>query len=406
MLRKEETLPAAIDRCVNSLLAKWKKDPSSRPAPREKGQDAKSQAWAICSAAHKKSVAASLELMLEGGNGPTLIGGAATNRPYIPHLKPTEVIDGEDGEKRLRVHLANSGHFNHPTGPFTLNRAVFSLMITNHQNNVLGQDAAYDCRHRPDDGAYGWFERLMLGDEIGKGGKEFWGLVKPTEVGLKRIESGEYKYSSMEFHRNFQRDDVVLDLEDITDDVCLVDLERETSTNEDVVEDDMPDKEMEKVTLELKEAKEKLAQLEADRETVEEKRKAAEQRALEQERLAKEATDRAVALQQAAVESEITATIELAKVHRDSDGNALPRQFIEWVSSFLKFGDVGSEEDGIVRLEEGTDIPGSVRKYCIAAVRSLVLSMPGMVPAERQTHSGPGGGEDDDFDYAAEWEED
>jgi len=207
-------MPAAVDRCVRSLLDKWGKDPSSRPAPKEKGQDAESQAWAICNAAHKKSVANSLELMLDGGRGPTLIGAAATNRPYIPRLKPTRIID-EDGDKKLLVHLANSGHFNHPAGPFTLNRAVFSLMIQNMRNNTLGQDVAYDCRHRPNDRVFGWFEDLMLGDQIGEGDKEFWGVVKPTPVGLERIESGEYRYSSMEFHRNFERDDVTLDLEDV-----------------------------------------------------------------------------------------------------------------------------------------------------------------------------------------------
>lgn len=384
---------------MNSLLAEWKSDPSKRPPPRKKGQDAKGQAHALCTAAYNKSVANSLSLMLEGGNGTTFIGAAATNRPYIPHLKPTKVIDQEDGEKMLLVHLANSGHFNHPTGAFTLNRVVFSLMIQNHKSNVLGQDSAYDCRHRPDDGAYGWFEDLLLGDQVDEGEKEFWGLVKPTPVGLERIESGEYRYSSMEFHRNFERDDVVLNLEDVTDeDLCLID-----PGAEEEAEEDMGKENDEKVTLELEAAKAELAKLEAEREA---EKKAAEEKILEAEKLALEAEQRALKLQQEAIDSEATAVVELAKAHRDEDGNALPRQFLEWASKFLKFEDIG-EDKGIVQLEEETEVPNEVQRYCIAAVRSLVLSMPGVVPAKQKSQSGEEepNDDEDDFDFDGLWEE-
>lgn len=388
-------MPATIDKCVSALLAKWKSDPSSRPARKDKDQDAKAQAYALCTAATKKSIAASLALMLEGGSGPTLIGAAATNRPFIPHLKPTEIIE-QDGEKRLLVHLANSGHFNHPSGPFTLNRAVFSLMTTNHRNNVLGQDSAYDCRHRPDDGAYGWFEELYLGDEIDKDSKQFWGLVKPTEIGLKKIEGGEYRYSSMEFHRNYERDDVTLDLEQSSEDFCLVDLELETE--DDVMEEDMAGEN--EVTLEQLEQ----AQKEAD----ELKKQQDKDKALllEREKQLEEATKLAVALQKKAVESEVAAVVELAKNHRDSEGNGLPRPLIEWVGTFLKFEDVG-EDDRVVKLEEGAEVPSAVQAYCIGAVKSLLLSMPGVVPAKRQSSSGSDSSDSDkdDFDYEAMWEE-
>ncbi len=396
-------MPAAVDRCVRSLLSKWNDDPSSRPAPREKGQSAKDQAWAICSAAHKKSVAASLELMLEGGGGPTLLGAAATNRPYIPHLKPTEVVE-RDEEKLLLVHLANSGHFNHPTGPFTLNRAVFSIMIQNHKSNIIGQEVAYDCRHRPDDGAYGWFVDLMLGDQVDKGEKELWGLVRPTSVGLNRIEGGEYRYSSMEFHRNFERDDVVLDLEDTTEDFCLVDLELETEEEDETPEEDMPKDD--EVTLEqLKDLQRERDELKKKADAAEAKAREQEERAEEQESLALEAEKRAIALQRQAVDSEIDAVVALAKNHKDEDGNALPRPLIEWIAKFLKFEEIG-EEEGVVRLEEGMEVPSAVQEYCIGAVKNLIPTMPGAVPAERQTHSGNReGSDDDDFDYKSLWDE-
>ena len=383
-------MPAEVDSCVKSLLADWEADPSSRPEPREKGQDAKSQAWAICQAAYNKRLTASLEMMFEGGMGPALMGAAATNRPYIPQLKPTKVVEGEDGEKKFLVHLANSGRFNHPiAGPFVLNRQVFATMIANFQANVLGQDAAYDCRHRPDDGAYGWFDRLMLGDEIGEGEKEFWGEVRPTDVGLQRIEGGQFKYSSMEFHTNFDRSDVVLDLERATTDFCSVELE------EDPEVDDMSEEKT--VALEKhQEALDKVASLEKQQADAASAREEAEKRAKEAQALVLE-------MQQEALETSIQAVVELAQTTVDKDGNGLPRTLVEWIAKVLKFEPVG-EDEKVVKLSGDEEVGIEVRKYLIGAMRNLALTMPGVVPAERKSAGGSDSA-DDKFDYDSVWED-
>lgn len=379
-------MPAQVEKCVESLLATWSSDPSKRPKKKEKGQSDKDQAWAICQASYNKSVKNALEIMLGGdGFGPTLIGAAATNRPYIPKLKPTKVIgDGED--QKFLVHLANAGHFNHPvSGAFVLNRAVFSTMAENLRANVIGQDAAYDSRHKPELGALGWFEELMLGDEIGEGKNEFWGKVKPTPAGIETIASNQFKYSSMEFHRNFKRDDVVLDLEGVTEDFCLV-LEMEEEKPE---VDDMPG---DTVSLEeFKEMQDKLARLEE-----------ADNRAKEAEKQLQEAQERAHKLEAQAIETNVSAVVELAQTKKDENGNSLPRQFIEWVSKFLKFEDFG--KDGTVKLSEDQRPGMEFMRYATAAVRQLILEMPGSVPAERKTHGGSGDA-GEQFDYAAEWED-
>lgn len=210
-------MPAAVEKCVESLLAKWEKDPASKPAPKEKDQDAKSQAWAICSAANKKAQDESMNIMFEdGGYGPTFIGAAATNRPYIPQLEETKIEKDENGKEWLRVHLANPGFFAHPKGAFVLNRQVLGNMVANFNSKVLGQKSCYDARHKPELGALGWFEELSIDD---KG--RFRGKVDPTPVGLEQIRSGSFLYSSMEFHLNFNRSDVRLDLEEATDDFCI-----------------------------------------------------------------------------------------------------------------------------------------------------------------------------------------
>jgi hypothetical protein len=397
-------MPAAVDSCVTSLLAKWEKDPSSRPKPKEEGQDAKSQAWAICQDAYNKRTKASLEMMFEGGMGPALLGAAATNRPYIPQLKPTKVIEDEDGEKKFLVHLANSGQFAHPlSGPFVLNHQVFSSMIANFDARAIGQDAAYDCRHRPDDGAYGWFERLMFGSAIGEGEKEFWGQVKPTEVGLTRIEGGQFKYSSMEFHLNYNRSDVVLDLEDATTDFCTVGLEEGLSEEEpegdepqeDEPEVNMPDKE----TVALEEhrtALDELDRLKKQQADEAEARKEAEKRAEEARALMLE-------MQQEALETSVQAVVELAQTTVDEDGNGLPRPLVDWIAKVLRFEAIG-EEEKVVKLSGDPSASPEVQKYLIGAMKHLVLSMPGAVPVERKSVDGSDP-EDDKFDYKGEWED-
>jgi len=382
-------MPAQVDRCVSDLTSKWKSDPASRPKARKEGQTAEQQAWAICQAAYNKSVKNALELMLSGdGFGPTLIGAAATNRPYIPNLKPTKVVD-KDGATQFLVHLANSGHFNHPVaGPFVLNRAVFSTMKANLDAKVIGQDSAYDSRHKPELGALGWFEDLMLGDEIGEGKNEFWGLVNPTPAGLETVGKGTFKYSSMEFHRNYKRDDVVLDLENVTEDFCLVLEKEEPEVN------DMPG---DTVNLEeFRELQDKLAKLESAQATAESEAKQAEERA-------KQAEERALQLEMQAMNTSIQAVIELSQTKVDQNGNGLPRQLIEWISKFLKLEEFGKDKDVVKLSDEGK--PGmEVVQYMVGAVRQLVLEMPGSVPAQRKTHSDKGDPEEDNFDYGAEWE--
>jgi len=388
-------MPANLDKCVAGLLAKWKKDPASRPTAKD-GQDAKSQAHAICTAALKKSKAESLEIMLSDGFGPALIGAAATNRPYIPKLKPTQVVE-IDGESKLLVHLANPGFFDHPSGPFVLNRPIFLAMQKNFADQVTGQDAAYDARHKPQAGALGWFTHLLLGDEIQvvvgdvkldsePTEKEFWGLVDPTPPGIQAISGGEFKYSSMEFHRNWKRDDVKLDLELATGDFCpIVNLEVGVEEEE---EDSVSDKELKKLEQEKASLAAKVAELEQDGKNL------------------KLAEERLVKLEAEAMEAKVAAVVARAETHRDEEGNGLPKPLIEWFGGILRFGEIG-EGDDPVKLSKDSEKPGRLLlEYLIDAVGSLIEVMPGSVPLERKSSSGrEEDGEEDEFDYAKEWEE-
>ena len=394
-------MPEWVDSCVSSMLGKWERDPSARPKPKEAGQKAKDQAWAICTAAHKKQKAEfahALTIMLEGGQGPTVIGAAATNRPYIPQLEETVVVE-EDEKKHLVVHLANPGFYNHPLGPFSLNRAVFLAMIDNFDKGILGQKAAYDCRHRPNDGAYGWFVGLSIDEK-----SRLFGEVDPTPVGLKAIENREFLYSSLEFHRNFHRDDAKLDLEraEVFTSECM-DLEEFTESESDSEEEDA-----EKGTEvdDMGENTEKLEKLEGQVTTLEKEKQDALDLATEGEKRAKEAEEKALSLERDALDASIDAVVSLAKNHRDEDGNGHSRVLIKWIDKVLRFGDLG-EDDDVVRLSDDEKPTSEVVKYLLAATKELVEGLPGVVPAEQETS---GDAEDkekgkDDCDYEGEWEE-
>lgn len=390
-------MPAAVERCVESLTAKWKRDPSSRPKPKEKDQDAKSQAWAICQAAQKKAEQEAIGVMLGGdGFGPTLIAATATIRPYLPMLEESKVEADENGKEWLIVNLGVPGHFAHPSGPFVLNNAVFNNMIGNFHGKVVGQKVAYDCRHKPEFGAFGWFEELYVGTNgrPDPAGKRFYGRVDPTPVGLEKVKTKEFLYSSMEFHRNYKRDDVVLDLERATDDFCIV-LEQE----EKLEEETMPEKDENvlKLEQELEQEKNRAAE-EAKR--AKEAQEQADQMRLELDK----AREQALALENQALESSIEAVISLAENHRDEKGNALPRPLIDWLAKFLRLEEFG-EGEKTVKLSEDSKPPLAMRKYMLSAVKHLIPSMPGQVPATRLSQGGKRDeDEEDEFDYSEAWE--
>lgn len=379
-------MPAAVERCVESLLSKWDSDPSSRPTPQEEGQDAKSQAFAICQAAHKKAEMDAQDAMLLEGYGPTLIGVAATNRPFIPNLTPIEVV-GEEDDKRFICHLATPGLFNHPRGRFVLNRQVFSAMIANFTSHVFGQDVALDTRHRPDLGSLAWFDRLYIKD-----GKLF-GEAVPTPKGLEVVGNKEYRYCSMEFHKNFNRDDVKLDLESATEEFCLTDDEVSmciiSTEGQQPEEDKMA--ENEKENTEVTELELKLGKMESA--------------VADAERRAKEAEEKVLQLQRTTLNEWIERIVRLAKTYRDSEGNAHPAPLIAWAEKILRFEDIG-EGEGVVKLSSETPTLLEMRQYIIGAVDQLLTSLPGVVPLQRKTQDQPGDKDKDNFDYDGEWKKD
>lgn len=139
---------------------------------------------------------------------------------------------------------------------------------------------------------------------------------------------------------------------------------------------------------------EEKVKLEQELEEEREKREA-DVRALEKER--DEAMQKALKLEQEAMDGAVASIIELAQDYRDKDGLGMPKQFIEWVGKVLKFEDFG-KDDSVVRLSEDDGPGAGMVKYLTGAVKDLILSMPGTVPTQRKSKDGSGGSEEFDFD--------
>lgn len=339
-------MPEKVERCVTGLLAKWKADPSKRPEPREKGQSEKDQAWAICQASVKAEDM--IDLISLEGIGPTILGGAITNRPYIHNLPPIEIIQ-EAGEEKLLIPFIAEGKYSHPKGTLVFSPAVFNKMIENYKSGVLGRDISVDHRHKPEFGAVAWFEDVFVKDSI------LYAKAAPTPTGLEAIKNKNFRYASIEFHRDWSTPKLEFSSEDLTD---------------FVEEEDMP----ETVSLELyQEEVQKREALEARFDTLETAQDA---------QIAKleEAHRATVArLEAQTVDQAVNAIVLEAEAYRDDLGQGHHPALISWAGTVLRFEDIG-EGEAVIHLEE--DTAPKHRSYIRRAIAFLLKELPGSVPLE------------------------
>jgi len=305
-------MPEDVEKCVKSLLDKWKDDPSSRPKPLKEDQSPEEQAWAICTASHNK------KLKLEG---PTLLGCAVTNRPFIKGLPPIRMIK-VGNEDRLLVPMLKRGKYRHPEGILVFNDDVFDNFIRNFKQNVVGNDISIDARHRPELGALGWLE------DIYKEGDFLYGIARPTKSGKEVVEGELYKYASVEFHPDWRSPEVKLSMDNI------IDLE---ST---------------------------LEGLSAIEQTLNE-RVGVYQNEIKR-------------LEEELCRSKIAAVLEKARNYRDESGRSHSPFLLEWAQSVLNMEQIGNS----IKLEDVDKNPNAVFTYLLEAVTYLLENLPGQVLLE------------------------
>ncbi len=117
------------------------------------------------------------------------------------HLESFCLSEGKKDIKRVQIMRA--GKFEHPVyGAFELNEALFTKIIENFENKVVGIDLAIDYFHKKLGEAAGWVKELYLSDDA----QELWAVVEWTDEGKGRVLDKRARYLSADFEMNFTDD--------------------------------------------------------------------------------------------------------------------------------------------------------------------------------------------------------
>lgn len=145
-----------------------------------------------------------LELKLENMKNPVILGIAATNRPHVRLREHPLSMVKIDGKEYVRVPFMVKGRYKHPTGPLDFNDEAFAQMISNHKNKVGDFAESLDMKHFPEKGSLAWFD-ADKGGFIKQEGNLLVGYGVPTgPETIDIVNSGKFRYASVEFQPNYQ----------------------------------------------------------------------------------------------------------------------------------------------------------------------------------------------------------
>lgn len=205
-------MPAAVDRCKESLLKKWRSNPDQKPKRFKQGdkwkeiespKDLESAAWAICQSSVKACYECEDEddiLLAQEGHGPTLFGVAALNDPHISGMERLKIVT-KDGKEFVKAQVLRFGAFAHskaPNGKLIINQRFFDTLIKNFKDNVLGRVPVLDDAHRENRDSYGDIVDLEQEDD------RLYAIVDPTPLGLDKVKNRLRNYASAWLHTNWK----------------------------------------------------------------------------------------------------------------------------------------------------------------------------------------------------------
>lgn len=354
-------MPKALHDCVSSMMAKWRKDPSSAPTPK-KGEKLEDVAYAMCTkslqgSGKMESGMPALSLEEIAFSDPVMTGWGFTNKPHVQYLDEMSFV-GEDGEpwsgegkKYLKVPLLVMGRWQHPRGVLNFTPEVIARIEDNFKAHKAGHDVSADLRHNPQSGAMAWATgRFAM--EKNRAGFTQWSIIaEPTPEGARLVEDKVYRYASIEVHPDF-KDRMLsasLSADEITGPFVLDAIP--------VREDTMP-KEV-AVTLEDMQS-----------------------RLLAMEQALAERDEELASMRRSAAASFVARIVAEAKNYRDSEGRAHNTVFLEWLEDVLLCRSIGEEDAPIVLEVEEANSPGAVHAYYRRSIDWLMRNMPGQVPME------------------------
>jgi phage I-like protein len=119
-------------------------------------------------------------------------------------IKLAEIGDGAGKAVPSKIQLMRVGNFaSEEYGSFKITRETLATMLSNFEARVRGYEDGklpIDYFHKNDEEAAGWIEKLTLEAE----GNELWAEVSWTPRAAKMLADGEIRYTSAEFHFDYQ----------------------------------------------------------------------------------------------------------------------------------------------------------------------------------------------------------
>lgn len=399
-------MPAAVEKCVESILEKWRKHPEQAPKRNKDGKpikgkdDLRSVAWAICTKAYQTGKLASCpppyelqqeilqELQLarkRKGHGPALLGVALTTRPFIKRLSEAVLEETEESTTPLiRVPTLRKGKFRHPIyGILNFDDAFFEKIIHNWKKKVVGQDIPIKAWHKPDQPALAWVEKLYLNDQ----GELIAAGHAVDEDAAKFVGTKKCKYASAEFTLDYHDYEITLSfgadglaLTEVPEDYHEEDNMGDENLNlqeEGGTGDEAPDS----VTISLEE-------LEALRNAANQVKELDNRLTTAMSTIEQQAS-MITELQNQVVVTELEAAYERAVNFRDSRGYGHSAVFLNALHAALLMEGIVEEEgaEPVVELEDATSVDGVVDYYRKVLIY-LAEHMPGVVPLEGVTEPG------------------
>lgn len=123
---------------------------------------------------------------------------APVRGPQI-EIKLSESLAPEGSKVPKRIQILRTGTFHHPEyGKMVITHEHFDSFVRNLKEGVRGIDIMLDVAHDSDREAAAWFKNLVIeGDAL-------FAEVEWTPFGEKKVADKEFRYTSADFHLDYQ----------------------------------------------------------------------------------------------------------------------------------------------------------------------------------------------------------
>lgn len=353
--------------------------------------------YANMSPEEKSKLTEKYEAVMLEGVGPALLAIAATNKPHLRQRDGGQISLVKENDKELvRVPIARKGIYTHPThGKLVFSDSTFGRMVDNYNKRVTDYSLHLDLRHKDTEGALALLD-IDDGGSLKIEGEWLVAYGPPTDDEAKKlIANKRYRYASAEFHPNYESNLVerlsmdeletlsLEDLEPVVIEISLLDYlnRKDTKPIMKILDDgavQLPKEEFETMEKRLKDAEDKVKELEGKVTPPPQLENVPETIKLELEQMRNLVREQ----KREMLKGSVALALAKAEGYRDSDGRGHSTVLVETVKKLMLGESLGAE--GSIKLENEAK-PEDVAEYFRRGLVHLLETIPGQVPMQSKT---------------------